>query len=257
MRHRFFPYIMQQTRLQIDSEYQIKSAAKYWSSTRKKTFFFSRNGGWEHVNCNPIITCANKVMSIFFCCRFTRYCCMSVCWHNIPHCSKNLKVELYFYRHSQSKPSLRTYPNCQTISILICFQKFREITLLEVSQFFCCNYLGMVHTCVEPKIWKQTTKHSLISIQTVFDMKLTSQIDKLSCLCLEVWQKCNVNIPCNIIVQPFEDCEYLNGREIWESNGRISMLNVQSPNVAKMKHTWTGWKRIFLRFKNKKLLISF
>ena len=59
--------IHQQTRSKIDIQYQSKPAAKYWGSTRKQTFFFSRNGECKHVNRKPIIVCANKAIKKKFC----------------------------------------------------------------------------------------------------------------------------------------------------------------------------------------------
>jgi len=41
----FFPYIHQQTRLQINFDYKSKSAAKYWSLIHKENISCSRNGG--------------------------------------------------------------------------------------------------------------------------------------------------------------------------------------------------------------------
>ena len=96
----------------------------------------------------------------------------------------------------------------------------------------------MLFTFMDPEIWEQTTRTSLTSIQTVFAAKLTSQIDNISCLCLEVWQKCNINNSCNFIVQPFDNCAYLDGREIWDAKCGISTRNMQSPNVVKMNDSW-------------------
>ena len=74
----YFSYIHQQTRLKINIQYQSKPAAKYWGSTRKQTFFFSRNGECKHVNRKPIIVCANKAIKKKFCWKFIWWYCTLV-----------------------------------------------------------------------------------------------------------------------------------------------------------------------------------
>ena len=95
------------------------------------------------------------------------------------------------------------------------------------------NHLALGHTFTPPKSGRQTPKITCTTAKTVLCGKFGPQISIISCLCSNVWQKCNVKITHNIIPQSFNKCAYLHRLQAPEDHARICVHNLHANNVAK------------------------
>ena len=125
-----------------------------------------------------------------------------------------------------------------------CFQKFGEGSILEMFKILLHIHLIMIHTCMAPKFGRQTPKITPTTAKTIFCAKFGQQNYNISCLCSNVWQKCNVKIACNVIVQSFDNCAYLYGLQAPEANAKICMHNVHASCVPKTNARRPKWKKI-------------
>ena len=128
------------------------------------------------------------------------------------------------------------------------FQKFGEGSILEMFKMLLHIHLIMIHTCMAPKFGWQTPKIDPTTAKTVFCAKFGQQNCQISCLYSNVWQKCNVEITCNVIVQSFENCTYLHDFQASEVNAKICMHNVHVSWVPETNVSRPKWKRFFPGF---------
>ena len=131
------------------------------------------------------------------------------------------------------------------------FQKFGQDVILKILKMLLRIRLTMSYTCMAPKFSRQTPKTAPTTAKTVFYAKFGQQNCQISCLCSNVWQKCNVKIICNFIGQSFDNYSYLHGLQAPEVNAKMCMHNVLANWVAKTNPIGPKWKRISLGFKTK------
>ena len=133
---------------------------------------------------------------------------------------------------SQNRPKHHS----QSICMCACFdfvQKFGQGLILELLKILLHNHLTIWHTCMAPKSGWQTPKIAPATAKTVFCVKLAHQNCNISCLCSNVWRKCNVKITYNIIVQSFDKCPYLHVLQVLEVNAKTCMRHVDANCVPK------------------------
>ena len=98
------------------------------------------------------------------------------------------------------------------------FQKFGQFVILSIPKILLHIHLATGHTCLAPEFGGQTPKIVSTSSKTVFCAKFGHQNYNISCLCSNVWQKCNVITTCNFIGQSLGGCSYLHGLQAPEVN---------------------------------------
>ena len=74
------------------------------------------------------------------------------------------------------------------------FQKFGQDVILEIRKMLLRIRLTTGHTCMAPEFGRKTLKIVSTAAKTVFCAKFGQQNYNISCLCSNVWQKCNVII---------------------------------------------------------------
>ena len=124
-------------------------------------------------------------------------------------------------------------------------QKFGQGLILELLEMLLHIHLTMCHTCMAPKSGRQTPKIAPTTAKTVFCVKLAHQNCNISCLCSNVWRKCNVKITYNVIVQSFDKWSYLHVLQVPEVNAKNCMQHVDANCVPKTNPRRPKWKRFF------------
>ena len=135
--------------------------------------------------------------------------------------------------------------------------KFGKVLLLRLGWMLLHNHLALAHTFTAPKFGRQTPNITCTTVKTVLCGKFGGQISIISCLCSNVWQKCNVKITCNIIPQSVNKCAYLHRLQAPEDHARICVHNLHANNVAKTNPVGPKCKTNFPPVLNKKLLVIF
>ena len=128
------------------------------------------------------------------------------------------------------------------------FQKFGQVVILIIPKILLHIHLTMSHTCLAPQFCRQTPKIASTSVKTVFCAKFGQKNYNISCLCSNVWQKCNVETVFNIVVSSFENCTYLYNIQAPEVNALINVHSVHVNCVPKTSPRRPKWKRIFPGF---------
>ena len=124
-------------------------------------------------------------------------------------------------------------------------QKFGQVVILTIPKILLHIHFAMGYTCLAPQFGMQTPRIASTSAKTVFCAKFGHQNYNISCLCSNVWQKFNVMITCNVIVQSLGWCSYLHGLQTPEANAKVCMHNLHAGWAPKTNSCGPKWKRIF------------